>query len=72
MTKEYPLKLPNTQETSKQSGRTFKTAVVSASDQTTRIQGAIARRAFVRAGASIPGYEFEEWRKAESERPVFR
>ena len=42
-------------------------AVVSTNDQTSRIQGAVARRAFVRCGACIPGHELEDWRQAESE-----
>jgi len=42
-------------------------SVVSANDQTVRMQGAIARRAFSRRGACIPGHELERWRQAESE-----
>jgi HSP20 family molecular chaperone IbpA len=51
----------------KQSGRALNIAVVSANDQTARMQGAIARRAFSRCGGSVPGHELEDWRQAESE-----
>ena len=44
----------------------FKISVVSAKDQLTRIQGAVARLAFLEEGCSL-GHEVETWRRAKSE-----
>lgn len=49
-----------------QTDERLKIAVVSAKDQTVRIQGAIARRAFLRSGGYIPGHELENWRHTKS------
>ena len=51
----------------KQSGPMLNISVVPANDQTARIQGAIARRAFLPSGPYLPGHELEDWLQAESE-----
>jgi len=51
----------------KQSGPVLNISVVPANDQTARIQGAIARRAFLPSRPYFPGHELEDWLKAESE-----
>lgn len=50
----------------KQADEKFKISVVSAKDQLTRVQGAVARRAFLGAACSF-GHEVEIWRLAKSE-----
>jgi hypothetical protein len=57
----------NSEAGTKRPGEGIKICVVSAEDQATRIQGAIARRAFLTGGASIPGRELQDWRHAKSE-----
>jgi HSP20 family molecular chaperone IbpA len=44
----------------------FKISAVSAKDQLTRVQGTVARHAFLEEGCS-PGHEVEIWRRAKSE-----
>jgi len=51
----------------KQSRRKVVIRVVSAKHQTARIQGAIARRAFLYAGDRNLGHELDNWRLAKSE-----
>ncbi|HWF39945.1 MAG TPA: Hsp20/alpha crystallin family protein [Candidatus Acidoferrales bacterium] len=51
----------------KQSCKKVEIRVVSANDQTARIQGAIARRAFFHAGDHNVGHELDNWRLAKSE-----
>lgn len=51
----------------KQSRKKAEIRVVSAKDQTARIQGAIARRAFFHAGGRNLGHELDNWRLAKSE-----
>lgn len=56
----------------KQSRKKVLIRVVSAKDQMARIQGAIARRAFLHSGDRNLGHELDNWRLAKSEllRPV--
>ena len=51
----------------KQSRKKVEIRVVSPEDQTARIQGAIARRAFFHAGDRNLGHELDDWRLAKSE-----
>ena len=50
----------------KQANEKFKISVVSAKDQLTRVEGTVARRAFLGAACSF-GHEVEIWRLARSE-----
>ena len=51
----------------KQSGPVLNISVVPANDQTARVQGAIARRAFLSSRPYFPGHELQDWLQAESE-----
>ena len=50
----------------KQEDEQFKISLVSAKDQLTRVQGAVARHAFLEAACGL-GHEVESWRRAKSE-----
>lgn len=58
--------MPSERQT-KQSRKKVAIRAVPAKDQTTRIQGAIARRAFLRGGDHNLGHELDNWRAAKSE-----
>lgn len=51
----------------KQPNERLKIAVVSAKEQAIRIQGAIARRAFLGRETCIAGDDLQKWRRAKSE-----
>jgi hypothetical protein len=50
----------------KQVDNKFKISLVSVKDQLTRVQGIVARRAFLEQPCSV-GHEIDNWRRAESE-----
>jgi HSP20 family molecular chaperone IbpA len=56
----------NSDRLPKQVEKKFKISLVSAKDQLTRVQGIVARRAFLEQPCGV-GREIENWRRAESE-----
>ncbi len=56
----------NSDRLPRQVEKQFKISLVSAKDQLTRVQGIVARRAFLEQPCGI-GHEIENWRRAESE-----
>lgn len=50
----------------KQADEKFKISVVTAKDQPTRVEGTVARHAFLEAACAL-GHEVESWRRAKSE-----